>query len=497
LVKECGLMEDKCRLAELRHDDRQMSAPSSLKIIFCLATLAILGTHAAAEEDTVDYWMEKAGESVNNGSFDQAILAYDQALMIDSENASVLLHKAYLLNVVGKANASLESYEKALVILDKDLNEDPDDAMAWGDKAQVLSRLNRQNESNIAYEKAVAAFDGRTDRDPHDVEAWIEKAWILYLLGRMDDARAVYDKATLAVPESYMAWRDKAKFHSIMGEINESAKAYDRAIELIPANETALLSNVWSEKSEALMMAESWEEALAAMEKALELYPRYSTDWTFKAVILLNLNRDSEALEAYDEALKRNPASVSIRREKAGLLAEMKRYNESLAAYDEIIKLTDRNDTAELAQIWLERGSTLNETGRHDEAIDSWKRALLMFNEAIVEAPGDIYLMESKGLVLFDLGRYEEALEVYGRILEGAPRIGPVASADMVWTAKGDALLALGRNKEALEAYNKAIDLVPMDARAWQGRAEAQKALGQGVNAANSFYVARKLELRA
>ena len=184
------MMKDKGRLAEHRHDDRRMPARSGFKMIFCLASLAILGLQAAAQEDTVDYWMESAGEYVNNGSFDQAISVIDQALKIDPENASLLMDRADLLNVEGKAKASLETYEKALSLLDQDLNKNPDDAEAWRDKAQVLRNLNRQNESTEASEKAVEAFNKRTDKDPHDVEAWLEKAWLLKELGRWDEARA-------------------------------------------------------------------------------------------------------------------------------------------------------------------------------------------------------------------------------------------------------------------------------------------------------------------
>jgi len=119
-----------------------------------------------------------------------------------------------------------------------------------------------------------------------------------------------------------------------------------------------------------------------------------------------------------------------------------------------------------------------------------------LFEEAIVKAPDDIDLLEAKGLLLFDLGRYEEALEVYDRILEGAPRIKPAALADMVWADKGDALRAMGRSQEALEAYNRAIDLFPIDVRAWQGRGEAQKALGQAYSAIWSLRVAKELKDR-
>ena len=62
------------------------------------------------------------------------------------------------------------------------------------------------------------------------------------------------------------------------------------------------------------------------------------------------------------------------------------------------------------------------------------------------------------------------------------------------WIKIGDDLaLNKSNNQEALAAYDMAIDQDPMYSNAWQGKGEAQRALGKFQDAFESFYVAGKL----
>ncbi len=225
----------------------------------------------------------------------------------------------------------------------------------------------------------------------------------------------------------------------------------------------------------------------------LELNPKSGTWWHFKAFTLTELDRKDEALAAFDEALKQNPEDISNWQYKASLLVEMKRYNESLEAYEKAIELIPENNTKELAQAWLSKGTALNKTGKQEEAREAFQKSLELYDKAILDDPGDVRLQQRKGLALYNLGRYEESLGIYDQIIETSSRIEPYTVDTIVWIGAGDALRALGKNQEALVAYNKAIELGPHWSSAWHGKGEAQKAMGQVVNASMSFLVADKL----
>ncbi len=460
-----------------------------------LGMLAIAGLCACvtAQENTTDYWMDKAEGLTHNGSFEEAISALDEALNIEPENETVLIRKAWYLSVVGMANESAKEYERALSFLDEDLKKNASDAEAWEKKASALSSLNRIEESIKTYEKALDVFDQRIERNQLDADAWMGRANVLLNLGRWDEAHEAYDEVTELKPQDYNVWWRKAEVISGIGDINESVEAYDRAIGLIPANDTDELALAFASKSEDLASVDRWEDALEAVNKSLELNPRSSTWWHFKAFILTELDRKEEALAAFNEAIGQNPEDIGNWQWKASLLVEMKRYNESLEAYDKAIELAAENNTEELAQTWFSKASALNKTGRMEEATDAFQRSLKLYDEAIAENPGDVSLLESKGRVLFNLERYDEAIAIYDHILETAPSVEPRLTQITTWIARGDALRALGRNEEALEEYNNAIDLSPNFSTAWHGLGEAQRALGQTHNASMSLLVARKL----
>jgi tetratricopeptide (TPR) repeat protein len=99
-----------------------------------------------------------------------------------------------------------------------------------------------------------------------------------------------------------------------------------------------------------------------------------------------------------------------------------------------------------------------------------------------------------RGKALIKLGKYDAAIESYDRAIDSVPsNIRGQNLIAQAWIGKGDILLVQAKNREALVAYDTAIDLSPDLSEAWQGKGEAQKALGQAYNASTSLYVASRL----
>lgn len=89
--------------------------------------------------------------------------------------------------------------------------------------------------------------------------------------------------------------------------------------------------------------------------------------------------------------------------------------------------------------------------------------------------------MLNKGNTLYQLQRYEEALQAYETSLDTNPN-NPNA-----WQGKGDTLQALKRYQDALEAYDEAIQIDPNSWQTWMRRAEILEKLGRDTEAINSY----------
>jgi WD40 repeat protein len=93
--------------------------------------------------------------------------------------------------------------------------------------------------------------------------------------------------------------------------------------------------------------------------------------------------------------------------------------------------------------VLFHKGKSLAALGRHDEALEAYKKAIDINPDAWA-------LWFHIGKSLAALGRHDEALEAYKKAIDINP------DAWVVWFHIGKSLDALGRHDEALEAYKKA-----------------------------------------
>ncbi len=115
---------------------------------------------------------------------------------------------------------------------------------------------------------------------------------------------------------------------------------------------------------------------------------------------------------------------------------------------------------------WQNKGMVLYELRRFEEALACYDRGLEI-------SPRDSALWKNKGVVLSSLGRLEEALACYDRALEISPQDS------VLWGNKGAELRDLGRFEEALTCYERGLEISPGDSGLWQNKAVALRDLGR------------------
>ncbi len=114
----------------------------------------------------------------------------------------------------------------------------------------------------------------------------------------------------------------------------------------------------------------------------------------------------------------------------------------------------------------MDKGYSLTELGRAEEALEAYDRALAL-------QPNYAWAWARKGRTLRLLERYEDALGCFDRALELSPTYG------WAWNGRGIVQERLNRREEALESYRRASELKPGDVWPWYNQADILQSMGR------------------
>ncbi len=195
-----------------------------------------------------------------------------------------------------------------------------------------------------------------------------------------------------------------------------------------------------------------YDEAIALIDKVLQLQPNYPQAWVKRGEALLKLQKNDEALKAFDEALKLKSDYAPAWYGRAKVLDKLQRHEEVLAALNKALEIQPDDATA-----WYFQGEVLDKLQRHEEAIAA-------LNKAVQIKPDDAQAWYMRGAVLNKLQRYDDALISLGEAVQQKPAY-PEA-----WTEKGKVLRELQRYEEAVASLDKALQLDPNSPYAWGER---------------------------
>ena len=150
-------------------------------------------------------------------------------------------------------------------------------------------------------------------------------------------------------------------------------------------------------------------------------------------------------------------------------LHRLRRHEEALESYARAIELWPT-----LAAAHNNRGVVLRDLGRDAEALESYERALAL-------DPASEQAHNNRGVVLREMRRFAEALESYERAIELKPGFAEAHS------NRGTVLADLRRHREALQAQERALAIRPGFAQAWVKRGVVLGDLGEAGGAVASL----------
>jgi|GEM_PF-335796 len=444
-------------------------------------------------------WLAKGDALNQSGRYEEAAFAYDKVVEQNPDSSQALIAHAY--GSKGDALSAWGKYDEAVIAYDNAIENYPSEPMGaqtWHKKGIALQALGRTSDADAAfakakelgyqtqedsvdywlkrgqelydngsYEESTQAYEKAISLDPNNSSAWLGKGESL-ILRRNYEALAALNKSLELDPQNADAWNSKGSVLFINGQKDEALVIHEKALEITNATLKKSPQDVraWQSRAAALSGLGRLDEYRKATEKIIEIYnqtldanPQDIEAWWGKALYLSALGRNEEALQAYDRIIELNSTkSARAWVFKAYIFDPQGRYNESLQAYDRAIELTPVDEYWRLANIWDQKGLTLQRISSLEAANEAFEKAALNYGAYLQKNPNSSEAWKNMGQDLYNLGRYEEALDAYDEAIESGQNYGLFFRA-MLWNGKGKALQAMGKDREAAVAFSKAKEL--------------------------------------
>jgi tetratricopeptide (TPR) repeat protein len=265
------------------------------------------------------------------------------------------------------------------------------------------------------------------------------EAYDLYLKGR----NALRHRQEVANLKAAMAF-----FKQALAKDSGFALAYVGLAEANLAMYRATSDNEWAQKS------------LSAGEQARNLNDQLPEVCLFLGSAYNATGKSAEAIAILNRALELAPNSDDAYRRLGVAYAKIGRENDAIRAYQKAIEINP--------YYWLNfsvLGAAYRKIGKFEEALKAYRRIIEL-------EPNNVFGPLNVGVVLFSQGKYEECIPAFKRALEIQPMWD-------TYSNLGTAYFYLKRSQESVRAFEQAVQLSPNQEIAVGNLADAYRLAGQ------------------
>jgi tetratricopeptide (TPR) repeat protein len=162
----------------------------------------------------------------------------------------------------------------------------------------------------------------------------------------------------------------------------------------------------WSDQANGYFISGDFEKAAASYDKALDLEPNSTELWNNKGKALANLGRIDDAISCFDKSLAINSSNPEALNLKAIALSQgLNKYGEAIAFFDQALKINPSYFDALIG-----KGMALGNEGNLYGSLECFENATLI-------KPQDPTGWNNKGVILKQMGRYQDALICFNKAL--------------------------------------------------------------------------------
>jgi tetratricopeptide (TPR) repeat protein len=229
--------------------------------------------------------------------------------------------------------------------------------------------------------------------------------------------------------------------------------AYDRLLKTDSNSAQSYL--LWSNRGVALLKSKQYQEALKSCSQATSLNQRADLAWNCRGEALYYLGQSDAALTAFKQAIAINPQNATFWLNQNQVLFDLAQHEQAIAASKEAIALlhsqpATASKNIHLAIAWRRQGQSLLELQQNQQALAAFKQSLTY-------QPDYLAAQQGKGIALYRLGNYAQAMETFEQILQ-KDNLTPQQQA-INWSYKGTSLCQTSQVDAATKAFQQVLQL--------------------------------------
>jgi protein O-mannosyl-transferase len=168
------------------------------------------------------------------------------------------------------------------------------------------------------------------------------------------DSRAIFTKAAETTGGSYVAYYNIGCYAAAEGKYGEAIESYNQALQAEPDNASwADHAPGYNDLGYAYLKEGELSNAVASLEKALELRPRYGEAYYNLGCAFLINKQPAEAADCLQRALAIDSGVAAIHYKLANALMQMGKYLQAIAEFRQTLKLSPEMEDAVNNLAWL------------------------------------------------------------------------------------------------------------------------------------------------
>jgi tetratricopeptide (TPR) repeat protein len=221
------------------------------------------------KELTANDWCQKGWTLQRSGSYNDAMVAYNNAIELDPRYAPSYNYRGMVYADLGNFKQAMEDYNKAIAL-------DQKYSVAYSNRGTAYIKLGN-------FSQAINDFDRAIHLDPDFASAYVNRGGAHSELGNPRQAINDLNKGIELNPNYAAAYNNRGNVHRNLGNLKQALNDFDRAIDLDPGfaaayyNRGALYGQQLNNFNKG--QADIQQAARLGMREAQDLLRRYGVSW--------------------------------------------------------------------------------------------------------------------------------------------------------------------------------------------------------------------------